>query len=76
MQLVEFPEQTTIIAKKQAEYQPMPAHIAPDGTVTCCWKLTPEEVARISETGCLWHQILTFRRPLQPQLLLVDRPEF
>lgn len=76
MELVEFPEVTTVIAKDQPEYRPMPAHVAADGTVTCCWKLSPLELAKLRETGCLWHQILTFGQPLQPQLLLIDRPEF
>jgi hypothetical protein len=26
--------------------------------------------------GVLWHQVLTFNHPLQPQLLLTQKPEF
>lgn len=40
MTLIEFPEQTVVIAKDQPEYLPMPAHrLAGDfeGCVTCCW---------------------------------------
>lgn len=74
MELVEFPEHNMVIAKDQRQYRPMPAHLAPDGVVTCCWKLTPEEIDRVVETGVLWHQIMTFGAPLQPQLLLVDSP--
>lgn len=25
--------------------------------------------------GTIWHQVLTFNQPLQPQLLSVDKPE-
>lgn len=76
MELVEFAGQTVVIAKDQPEYLPMPAHRAPDGTVTCCWRLSFRERARLLFTGKLWHQVLTFNQgPLQPQLLLIDRPE-
>lgn len=77
MELIAFEGQTNVIAKDQPEYRPMPARIVPgdpEGRVTCCWKLTPEEIQRVVETGCIWHQVLTFNGPLQPQLLLVERP--
>ena len=40
--LVEFPEQTIIIAKKQPQYRPLPAYRFrddPTGRIVCCWKL-------------------------------------
>lgn len=77
MNLIEFEGQTTVIAKEQPEYLPMPARVDrsdPECRVTCCWQLTPEEIKRIVETGVVWHQILTFGGPLQPQLLVVERP--
>jgi hypothetical protein len=27
-------------------------------------------------SGLIWHQILTFNGPLQPQLLTVEKPDF
>lgn len=75
MDLIDFPEKTVDIAKDQDEYMTMPAHIAQDGTVTCCWKLSREEIRQVVETGEIWHQILTFGGPLQPQLLLTYKPE-
>lgn len=75
--MIEFPEQTVVIAKDQPEYMPLPAHVCktPEGRVTCCWKLSWRERLKLLWRGVLWHQVLTFRRPLQPQLLLVDKPE-
>jgi hypothetical protein len=75
MLLCEFPGQNVIIAKDQPEYIPMPAHVAADGTVTCCWRLTWRERLRLLRTGTVWHQILTFRAHLQPQILTTERPQ-
>ena len=77
MKIIEFPEQTLVIAKDQPEYQPLPAHRLrgdPSGRVTCCWQLTWIERLRVLVTGTIWHQILTFNMALQPQLLLVKKP--
>jgi hypothetical protein len=78
MNLVEFPEQTTVFAKDQPEYLPLPAHVYPndvEGRITCCWSLSWRDRFRLMLTGLLWHQVLTFNRPLQPQFLTVDKRE-
>lgn len=75
MQLITFPEQTTIIAKDQPPYRPMPAHQGGNGRVTCCWKLTFRERLWVLLGGVIWHQIKTFGNPLQPQLLTVEKPQ-
>lgn len=77
MKLIEFPEQTVVIAKDQSEYRPLPAHQFKDenGRIACCWCLSLKERFQLLITGKLWHQILTFNRPLQPQLLSVEKPE-
>jgi hypothetical protein len=78
MNLIEFPEQTTVIAKNQPEYRPLPAHVAendPYGRVTCCWKLSFWQRLRVLFTGRVWHQIMTFNKPLQPQLLTVTKSD-
>lgn len=78
MELIEFPEQNTVIAKDQPEYAPMPARRienSPTGELICCWQLTPEEIEKVRETGVIWHSIYTFANPLQPQLLSVDKPD-
>ena len=78
MRLIEFPEQTIVIAKNQSEYLPLPAHqfydIPDQGRIACCWRLTLKERVKLLFTGKLWHQVLTFGKPLQPQLLSVDKP--
>lgn len=78
MELVSFPEQTDVIAKDQPQYRPLPAHVVngdPEGRITCCWQLSWRERLKVLWTGLIWHQVLTFNSPLQPQLLLVDKPE-
>lgn len=78
MHLIEFPEQTVVIAKDQPEYLPLPAYQCQQdatGRIVCCWKLSWWERVRLLLTGKLWHQVLTFHKPLQPQLMLVKKPE-
>lgn len=78
MRLIEFQEQTAVIAKDQPQYQSLPAHIDLNdeyGTVTCCWKLSFAERIKLLFTGKIWHQILTFKMNLQPQKLMIDKPE-
>jgi hypothetical protein len=77
MKLIEFPEQTVIIAKDQPEYLPLPAHQFHDneGTIAFCWQLSWRERFKVLFTGVLWHQVLTFHTPLQPQMLGTDKPE-
>lgn len=73
---ISFPQQTVVIAEHQPEYLPLPAyqHRDREGAITCCWQLTWRERLKLLWTGKLWHTVLTFYEPLQPQLLEVDRP--
>jgi len=78
MDLIEFPEQTVVIAKNQPEYLPLPAHRFandPQGRIAFCWRMTWRERLRVLWTGILWHEVLTFDRPLQPQRLSTDKPD-
>lgn len=78
MNLIPFPEQTVVIAKAQPKYLPLPAYRFsndPQGRIVCCWALTWRERLILLLTGKVWHQVLTFNQPLQPQLLTVDKPE-
>jgi hypothetical protein len=74
---VSFPEHNVVYAKDQPQYLALPAHIErnPEGLVTFCWKLSWRERLRVLLTGLIWHQVLTFKKPLQPQLLSVEKPE-
>lgn len=77
MKLTSFPEQNVVIAKDQPQYNPMPAwrqDCDVSGLVICCWKLTWCERIKLLFTGKIWHRILTFNGPIQPQLLQVKYP--
>ena len=74
MKPISFPEQSCTYAENQPEYLPFPVHRADDGCVTACWKLTWRERLAVLWTGRLWHQMLTFNKPLQPQKLLATKP--
>jgi len=77
-QLVEFPEQNVIVAKDQPEYRPLPCHRFhndPQGRIAFCWQLSWRDRLRVLRTGKLWHEVLTFYQPLQPQLLRTEKPK-
>lgn len=76
MTLIKFPEHNVVFAENQPEYLPLPAykHNDQEGTIICCWQLTLKERLKLLFTGKLWHSVLTFNNPLQPQLLAVDKP--
>jgi hypothetical protein len=77
MNPAEFPEQTVVIANDQPQYRPLPAHAFGDaeGRIAFCWRLTWKERLQVLLSGKVWHQVLTFNEPLQPQLLTVEKPE-
>lgn len=77
MKLVEFPEQTIVIAKDQPQYNPLPAHVFkgdPQGRIAFCWKLSWWERLAVLVTGEIWSEVLTFGGVVQPQLLSVEKP--
>lgn len=78
MNLADFPERNVIFAEDQPQYLPLPAHRALydlEGRVTCCWVLSFRERLQVLLTGRIWHQVLTFNQPLQPQLLTTAKPD-
>ena len=78
MKLVEFAEQTVVIAKNQPEYLPLPAYryrSDPEGRIVCCWELTWRERFRVLFGAPIWHHVLTFNQLLQPQLLTLEKPQ-
>jgi hypothetical protein len=85
MEAIEFDGVNAHIGEGQAQYKPLPAFFGPipvgdngnnlDG-ITCCFKLSPEELAEINRTGVVWHTVLTFGMPLQPQHMTVLRPKW
>ncbi len=80
MKLIKFPGHNTVFAENQPQYLQLPAYREPayaknrEGELTCCWKLTFRERLRVLWSGELWHTVLTFWQPLQPQKLETERP--
>lgn len=77
MKPVEFSEQNIIIAKDQPEYIPLPALMHNDdyGHVTSCWQMSWRERLKFLLTGRVYVTLLTFRGPLQPQIVSLEIPE-
>lgn len=69
-----FPGVNVEFAKSQSQYSILPAHRDTDGKATFCWRLTFRERIAVLFRGCVWHQVLTFGQPLQPQKLTVEKP--
>lgn len=74
-QIVKFPEVNMTYAKDQPEYRPLPCYRKDDGEMICCWKFSLRDRIKILFTGVIWHTVLIFNQPLQPQLILVDKPK-
>ena len=77
MKPVKFKHQTTVFAKDQPEYQPLPALVidSPNGEVVSCWKLSFKERIRVLFLGRVWLSISSFNKPLSPSFLSADRKE-
>ncbi len=77
MKPIEFPEQTTIVAKDQPEYMPLPAFIdsGPQGDVISCWQLTWKERLQILFTGKIWLSLWCFHKPITPSRIAAFKSE-
>lgn len=75
MTTVEFKEVNVRFAEHQPEYQTLPAFKSDEGIVVCCWKLSFKERIKLLVTGKLWHSMMTFNSPLQPQFISVDKKD-
>lgn len=77
MRPIKFPQQTHTLAENQPQYEPLPVHIDttdPATPMTCCFQLSPEELAEINATGQLWYAQLTFGEAFQPVRLSTQNP--
>ena len=74
MKPIEFDGFNCTYAKDQPEYLPLPVLKTAEGEVFSCWSLTWRERLRVLLTGRIWYSVLTFNRPLQPQLPSVRKP--
>lgn len=76
MKPIRFDEVNCVYAENQPEYLPLPVHKTGSGEVISCWKLTLWERIKVLFTGCVWYDVLTFNQPLQPQLPMIEKPDF
>jgi len=75
MEAINFKGANVVFAENQEEYNSLPAFKDEDGTVVTCFKLSEEEIKKISETGELWLSVMTFNQALQPLFLSVNKDE-
>jgi hypothetical protein len=77
MKPIEFKEQNVVFAEDQPEYLPLPAHKvdSPQGEVICCWEMSIIERIKVLFTGKVWLCLLSFNRPLTPNLLTVNKED-
>ena len=75
MKPTEFSEQNVVFAKDQPEYLPLPAYRTEDGVVITCWEPTEEEILMLIETRKIYLSQMTFKQPLQPLFMAIDKKE-
>jgi hypothetical protein len=73
MEITDFKECNMVYAKDQPEYLQLPAYKSKKGAVTSCWKMSIKERLKVLFTGRVYLQLLTFNRPIQPQLMSTDK---
>lgn len=72
MKPISFEGQNIVIAKNQQPYLPLPAFV--DGLcATTCWSLSFKERIIVLFTGRIWHKLMHFGQPLQPQKISARR---
>jgi len=69
-----FREQNVIFAKDQPQYNPLPALVDGDNTVSC-WELSDEEIKQLNETKMIWLLMKNFKQPLQPVFMTINKYE-
>jgi hypothetical protein len=75
MKAIDFKEANTEFAKDQPQYKTLPALKTNDGEVVTRYKLSFKERVKVLFTGEIWHGQLTFNKPMQPQLLSVNKKD-
>ena len=74
MKPIPFTNDTTVFAKDQPEYLPLPAYRHNDEMkcVSACWYLSFFERVKILFTGRIYTTLPTFGKPLTPQNNMID----
>lgn len=73
MNPIKFPEANVTFGERQPCFEPLPAFLAPNGVVVSCWQLSPEEIEKIQETGCVWLSQCTCHQPLQAVFMTAEK---
>lgn len=78
MKPIEFKEQSTVFAKDQKPYLPLPAFEHKDDwqCVTSCWGLNFIERIKVLFTGKVWMTMPRFGKPLNPVKLSIKEPDW
>lgn len=74
MESIDFKQRNAEIAKDQPQYRTLFAHICErfineffrEVHKTVCFKLDPEELKQVNDTGCIWLTQVSFREVPQP----------
>lgn len=75
MNPIKFPEANVTFGENQPQFEPLPAFLATNGVVVSCWQLSPEEIEKIRETGCIWLSQCTCNEPLQAVYMTADKSD-
>lgn len=75
MENIKFKECNTVFAKDQKKYKELSAFRDEDGTVITCYKLSFKEIIKIIFTRKIWLGLMTFNKPLQPQLISANKDD-
>lgn len=74
MRIIDFKESNIVFAESQQEYKNLSAHHDKNtGIVTSCWKANFIDRLIILFTGRIWLQLMTFNKPIMPQLLSAQK---
>lgn len=69
---IKFPGSNIVFGEGQEGYNQLPAMKLSDGQVITCWELSAEEIEQVRISGKIYLKQLTFNKPLQPLLPIVD----
>lgn len=85
MKPINFPEANLELAKNQPEYEPLHVckcqstlqngEICDLGECIACFELSPDEIEKVRQTGCIWISQLTFNKGFNPIFPTVNKED-
>lgn len=73
MKPIEFPGTNCVYGKDQDNVEPLPVHKFDTGEVLSCWELSPDEIEKVHQTGCIWLIVHTFNTSLPPVFITANK---